>query len=881
MADGHGVGAGPAPRDDEPLTDNPNGDQDAPLQPTADNGEPSQQVQGARKPPETTTQPGPPQPDQEYDQWRTDRLAHDSNWWGGRHPLPHPGDPDHQFLFARNKRMTAEEVAEAVNAFDRVAYDPQAGYNDPLRVGLRSSTPPLERAEKQIQGLEEQGVDVTPELKKEIYDNFTSNCGLIPALKEWCRDKDHVPVEHVNELLKMIARLELKFATLQRDFARERENLRNSSDDSRDGPGGGPGGGGPRDGSGDDSEGGPGDDQGQWRQKYEDLKDKYDNLKKDKTGADEELDEAGQETREVGRDTQQPAELQQENSRLQAQVDELTQQKTELERSFAGHQERALSDDDLEVISQAGDSPDSHNPQEEALKAARLATEKAERERDQYRNLHANFYHEVAKVAKTWEDANDAVDRLSDEGRDEIPENARSLLTKAAQDWQELQENYEKQRPPGLASFETGQAGSDFIQLAPSERHEERRSDTGDGSRATAGAPQPGSGSQESGSLGDSSQTEFSNESTGANEFDDFGLTSILPSSPASVVGTKQQLQEQVHDHRQKNEELTKACEKYEQDVKRLSEDNETLSRIRDEMGGELERLQRENQELEPLRARGEELENVRVILVSLKKGRETDQETVERLQRLGNDSQVNYKKPGDLIKAIKRAGMHPKGDATGNSNLEAEGGHPKADVEVGPEPTLKDRINYLNLASFLRTRNYIQLALREGSSRLANILFHDARNWMRHCEHELAAMDPSVVKLIRGSMKVLDGVRIIMTTSDGDTVSKGLEKVEEGRAQLEGEENEDLLQPLALSRQLLLWANGFNTEGGGGRKKRIKLFGCKLSYKKAVHFQVGKKDRIEELQGRFRDDEVVKANRLRVSGFHSPTSPSNWAGLS
>ncbi|KAF4417647.1 hypothetical protein FACUT_12102 [Fusarium acutatum] len=88
---------------------------------------------------------------------------------------------------------------------------------DPLGPHLRPTTPPMEKAEKQIKGLEDQGVTVTPGLREEVTHHFISNNGLHAAFLIWCRNKKDVPVQYVNEYIKSMSRLKLEMATQQRD----------------------------------------------------------------------------------------------------------------------------------------------------------------------------------------------------------------------------------------------------------------------------------------------------------------------------------------------------------------------------------------------------------------------------------------------------------------------------------------------------------------------------------------------------------------------------------------------------------------------------------------------------------------------------------------
>ncbi|KAG5746669.1 hypothetical protein H9Q69_012716 [Fusarium xylarioides] len=152
-----------------------------------------------------------------YNNYRNKRKTKDPNWWGSKQHEAERGDPDREFQFARNMPVSSHDIKSAQQAYNARITDPATGMPDPLGPHLRPTTPPMEKAEKQIKGLEDQGVSVTPRLREEVSHHYISNNGLHAALLIWCRNKKDVPVQYVNEYIKSMSRLKLEMATQQRD----------------------------------------------------------------------------------------------------------------------------------------------------------------------------------------------------------------------------------------------------------------------------------------------------------------------------------------------------------------------------------------------------------------------------------------------------------------------------------------------------------------------------------------------------------------------------------------------------------------------------------------------------------------------------------------
>ncbi|KAF4963802.1 hypothetical protein FZEAL_10915 [Fusarium zealandicum] len=267
MAKDHDMGAERPNQQDQQPASSDQGQNEQPQQ-TTQTGESSQQG-GQAQASELEQQAS------KYEEFRNARQAHGKEWWGEAHPVPPSGHQDRVLMFAKNPPPpTKEEIREQVEAYQAAMTNNLTQDADPMGVHLRSSTPPLERAEKQIQGLKTQGYDVTPELKKEIYDKFTLNSGLISALLEWMPGKDQVPVEHVRELVKMINRLQLTMSEEQTHQSREQKTLGDNFDDFQD-------------------------EHKQLEQEFDDLQKKHEDLSKEKDDTDKKLQDKEKELQQL------------------------------------------------------------------------------------------------------------------------------------------------------------------------------------------------------------------------------------------------------------------------------------------------------------------------------------------------------------------------------------------------------------------------------------------------------------------------------------------------------------------------------------------------------------------------------------------------------
>ncbi|PCD35331.1 hypothetical protein AU210_007909 [Fusarium oxysporum f. sp. radicis-cucumerinum] len=181
--------------------------------------------------------------------------------------------------------------------------------------------------------------------------------------------------------------------------------------------------------------------------------------------------------------------------------------------------------------------------------------------------------------------------------------------------------------------------------------------------------------------------------------------------------------------------------------------------------------------------------------------------------------------------------------------------------------PNLVDRINYLNLVCFFRTRNYLQLALREGDHTLARILLNDADKWVKSCKEYFETMDPEVNRQIKGSMLILHGMRKVLTTKDESILIEGVKYVKHGRGELNKLPKSDSFAQLVQIADSILQATKYDEEQNSLGIKRLPFdpFGWK------------NKRQYAKIQGTIKDDPAMKAEALRLTGVHSPLSPHKW----
>ncbi|CAM1501036.1 Fc.00g101980.m01.CDS01 [Cosmosporella sp. VM-42] len=148
----------------------------------------------------------------EAEQYRQARAAKGREFFGRVHPPPNLGHPDRSHIFVRSTPIPDERQKDILQRWKaKMAGD---GTSEPSPMGdhLRPSTPPTERAEKARQQLQEMGIEVTDEMYRTVFDQFTENSGLYTSLQEYASGKSEIPVEHAQRLVRQIDRLKMEFA---------------------------------------------------------------------------------------------------------------------------------------------------------------------------------------------------------------------------------------------------------------------------------------------------------------------------------------------------------------------------------------------------------------------------------------------------------------------------------------------------------------------------------------------------------------------------------------------------------------------------------------------------------------------------------------------
>ncbi|KAJ4267466.1 hypothetical protein NW762_003573 [Fusarium torreyae] len=867
---------------------------------------------------------------------REARREHDKKWWGDRHNPPPLGDANRQHLFSWNPPISGEEVQRTLAAFHDRIRDPDTGELNPLGAHLRPSTPPLERAKKQVQSLKDNGVNVTLDLVKEMYDHHTKNNGLQPALQEWCQGKDAVPVEHVNELLKMLDRLKLEMAKQQRDTNDKLSQVTKNYDENK--------------GALEKSE-----------QELNELTKLYEQLEKEKEETEKKLENKQKDIdhfektrashharRHSDAGSSKPSEplnprragiqlqkeyikkelqqmkaihnLEEKVAHLEEENESLKANGTPAPASLESEQQLSLNLQDIQKKYELAMSL--LEEAENDRKGAEEARKDAEEEVAKYRGFHNNFYSQLRESAGTWTTAASFIRNLQEEATDKFSEESRQIIIEAAKEWETLETNYEKDWPPNKEAFEKGKLGQNLVTLEKLERSERKLQETFDLNKRLIGGIQLQLEDREvkanklvklardMRTLQDETLTQGRVE-----EIPDVKPSFEIPRTPlwpsgtsaktsgsgsgdaSSSSQTNEQMEAEIRSLKGECANLDNKILVAEKEVKQLKQTNKALrdigvtnekleaflqekeksiSTLLEEVEGlrkEIRTLRDESKELKASRARemgtAQELSKYKTTMqqqgVEIKNLRAQIDRTQNRNQSLQD---VNFNTADSLISAIRKQAKAPKA---------ADGKTPKEYGSESDELGLMDRINYLNMACFFRTRNYIQLALREGANRLANVLITDAEKWAKFCHDDLAKMHPSVNDNIAASMRILNGVRRIMTAEKEQGVTKGIKSVQAGRNKLAKTHDQLAFgQLVQLADTILDWTQGMRT----GEVQE----GCKKLFKKSRKFKRGgglsseQRIRVGELQEEIKKNPGMKADALRRSGFHSPLSPEKWA---
>lgn len=324
----------------------------------------------------------------------------------------------------------------------------------------------------------------------------------------------------------------------------------------------------------------------------------------------------------------------------------------------------------------------------------------------------------------------------------------------------------------------------------------------------------------------------------------------------------------QLDDLRKEKAQLESQHAADQDDLGKARADNTDLTRERDELQKSLERKTQE--------AKGLQQEN-RQMQVDHKEQTRQLERNMDALQRSHSSNQEelrwqgfpNHRSADALIRAAGALGRHGGPIDDNDHTPTAEGG--------SPEMSLMDRINYLNLSVFLRTRNYVQLALREGCNRLANMLIHDANNWADQCAEDLSKMNPSVNSQVRASIYVLNGLKRVMVAKDMEEIGRGARELKYGQKLLVSQEDADPAtfgQLVDLAASLAGWLDRLSISHDKPERLRG-LQADKASWMKNVEFVV--KRRAKKLHSEMRDDANLKVDALRRTGLHSPLTPEKW----
>ncbi|KAF5023838.1 hypothetical protein F66182_4096 [Fusarium sp. NRRL 66182] len=867
-----------------------------------------------------------PDPD-DYHSYREARHKHDKKWWGDRHDPPELGHPDRQFLFSHNPHISDQEFQDVLKKFNDRIRDPDTGELNPLGAHLRPSTPPLGKAEKQIQGLKDNRVSISVELEKEILEHFARNNGLHPALMEWCQDKNVVPIDLVKELVKMMDRLKLEMSNQLRDANDKFDELRREYDDQRS-------------------------VLENKVKEYDHLVDQYEKREEEKGDIERKLIDAEKileskeklledvlqqsptsprSPRESGSagvaasghqrrmSNQTIKEQVKEKVKLGKRIDELENEVARLNAEMESSKtrenpgkpnqlntwrtptEQVMATDDSMIRNDLSSElkllKDRYevamSSLEEAAKdceAAENGRKDAEDEASKYKGFHQAFYLRLKESSETWSQASESIHKFPDETI-KRPPNASRVLRAAAEEFQQLETTYEKEWPPNETALKHGKLSRDIIVQAALDKSEKKLQETFDQNRRLSDGidVQLAERERRCKRLRKSAKSikELEEKTSGQGQTDNTSA-SEQDSASSSLSLSKKQLQaeikslegerpnadenlvakeEELEGARKANKSLSDSLQEKENDLATVQEELESLNT-------EVETVKAENTLMKPAQARvmgmEQELGRVRRELVkvnrtaeNLKRENKNLLSQVSSSQTLSEALKVKFTTADALIYAVRKQNK----DREPFDN-DAQNDHgSRGDDGDGLGPT--DRINYLNMACFFRTRNYIQLALREGAYRLANVIFNDAENWVRFCRDDFAKMDPSVNAQINASMRILNGVRKIMTADGEEGVDRGLRSVQAGRCELEKHAHTLAFSQLGqLADNVIDWAREPGVEDDGqGRKK---LFNMKSKKNKRI--------KAKDLQKAIKKAAAMKSSELRRSGFHSPLSPEKWS---
>ncbi|KAL2687494.1 hypothetical protein Neosp_005055 [[Neocosmospora] mangrovei] len=922
----------------------------------------------------------------EYHAIQDNRQSHPPEWWGTRHPYPENGDPDRDFIYARSLPISGEEVDDAVTAFNRVATNHGTEEFNTLGVSMRPTTPPMERARKQVEGLVEQGIEVTTELRDEIYERHTRDSGLIAALQEYCRNGDSVPPAHVNEILKMVDRLKLLLAEEKAKSSKQIQDLNDNFDDYK-------------------------------KSKEERMEVLEEKLSESETKLTEAKDKLESKQSELDKIKQQggvdPTQQTNGDSQSDEKVARLLKEKALLQSKIVMYEAGKTRE---EVESASGDEFRVDDEYTADLIAAEDRANTADRERQAGNHFHQEFYEAIKEKAELWEAKAITADNNSNQDG-AMSNDTVELLRGVARDLDEMVQGFQRGWPPAHDAFDVGQIQQDNVtkdalersRKELRERHEENKRRLQDLELqkteikekleevaelikendektkeletsqerlrrvTTTGSPAPAPPgelaklkkelsthkawlaqrvdenddlSRENDELKDQvnkleeekeklekqREEEQKTARKGVNE-----ITALMNNN-TELRGQRNALEADIKKVRNEKEELEKEKKQLESEqatnqteIKKLQDEKDKLEKLRQDESKKLKEcmaarqkktgdldvdakklddLRKEKEKLEAqLAADQNDLEKARADNRGLTKERDDLQQSLEKKvqetkgleqekkqmhvdckeekRRLEENIQSLQERHNDNEREVEE--LRHQGDSKWQSadaliraaaRAARNAGSPDDDDDETPtlggaEMSLMDRINYLNLSVFLRTRNYVELALREGCNRLANMLIHDANKWAEQCRDDLSKMNPSVNNQVRASIYVLNGLKRVMVAKDMNEINKGAREFKYGQKILVAQDADPATfgQLIDLAGSLVDWLDRLNISHDQPELRRG-LQVDKVSWKKNIEFVVTRR---AKLQSGLRNDPNLKASVLRRTGLHSPMTPERW----
>ncbi|KAJ4125034.1 hypothetical protein NW768_009375 [Fusarium equiseti] len=614
---------------------------------------------------------------------REDRVQKPHGWFKEQHPVPPAGDPNRQHLYAHNRPISDDEFAETLQAFNNSTTNAETGARDSLATRQRLRTPPIERARKQVQSLEEQGVQLTDDLEKEIIDNMIHNMGLVPALAEWCKNEADIPVKYANELLKEIDRLKLEMAKQQRDLHEKIASQMKTIED-------------------------------------------YQAQKKGREKAEQEI-ERSQDNREK------------KKKMLDEQVKRTEKKKKELDKKA---------------------------------------------------------------------DANDKLEGLDDSS---IPSSEPSVAI--------------PRTPPGTEGLTPASSCSMLVEVGEGKGLQQQVSDL---------QPKLDEARKDNERLRESNGSVSVKDSTNSRPDTENKINTLEKENE----DLKAKLEGQMKEMNQLNQKIAK-LQQIEGDQDR-SEEMEASDTDAEKSSSE--RVEYLEKELEQKTREGNRKADKNQVLTSRIaelqiRMRHFHRQAEGKLTRLEELERVNFPTADRLVEAI----------SSENEEFNGKNGL-----------SLVDKINYLNMATFIRTCNYMQLAIRENSDSLAKILMNDAKNWFQFCQEDLAKMDPSVGIQMEASMHILEGARRALITKNKEVTKAGRTSIRRG----------------------IHYLNQYPEGPAFGQLRRLAYNVLERTNNEQSMFKkVLKPSAIarKRVQDRIRNDPIMKASELRRPGLHSPLSPSQW----